>query len=74
MFNNSEDEDKLCQILKAYCEEFDKETVTIILPKVWEEQHKNTYMGGCKLIFSAESSITIMGANDYNYTVQLAHC
>lgn len=73
MFENPQDEEKLCQVLKAYVEEWGPENVTVHLPAAW--YNPSYSLGPTKLLFSTDSTIEIHAGYgpakvQYNVAVQ----
>jgi hypothetical protein len=73
MFRDPRDEEKICQVLKAYVEEFGPENVVVALPKAW---HNPDYsLGPTKLEFTTDGTIDVRvdyGTIQLSYQVQLA--
>lgn len=73
MFQNPKDEDKLCQVLKAYVEEWGPENVIVSVPRHWSEYSSNT-LGRVRLEFSTVNTVAIKVEYDcvrLSYDVQL---
>jgi hypothetical protein len=73
MFRNPADEEKLCQVLKAYVEEWGPENVIVSVPKHWEE-YSTSNLGRVRLEFDTDSTVSIRVEYDFvrlNYDVQL---
>lgn len=73
MFQDPHDEEKLCQVLKAYVEEWGPENVVVSVPMHWREYSGNT-LGRVRLEFSTERSVSIRVEYEcvrLNYDVQL---
>lgn len=58
MFQDPRDEDKLCQVLKAYVEEWGPENVIVSVPEHWSEYSTST-LGRVRLEFSTENTVSI---------------
>jgi hypothetical protein len=74
MFQDPRDEDKLCQVLKAYVEEWGPEHVVVSVPIHWSQYSGNT-LGRVRLEFSTESTVSIRVEYEMvrlNYDVRLA--
>lgn len=73
MFQDPQDEEKLCQVLKAYVEEWGPENVVVSVPQHWREYSGNT-LGRVRLEFTTERSVSIRVEYEcvrLNYDVQL---
>ncbi len=73
MFQNATDEEKLCQILKAYVEEWGPENVIVSVPRHWESYSKDS-LGKVRLEFETENTVSIRVEYDFvriNYDVTL---
>jgi hypothetical protein len=73
MFKDPHDEEKLCQILKAYVEEWGPENVVVSVPNHWKE-YSGTSLGRVKLEFCTHSTVSIRVEYEtvrINYDVQL---
>lgn len=73
MFTDPQDEEKLCQVLKAYVEEWGPENVVVSVPMHWREYSGNT-LGRVRLEFTTERSVRIRVEYEcvrLNYDVQL---
>lgn len=73
MFQDPRDEEKLCQVLKAYVEEWGPENVVVSVPQHWCEYSTNT-LGRVRLEFSTANTVSIRVEYDFvrlNYDVQL---
>lgn len=73
MFRDPLDEDRICQVLKAYIQEFGAENVILALPKTWNDPGYS--LGLTRLEFTTTGSIDVRV--DYqcvhlNYRVELA--
>ncbi len=74
MFRNPADEDTLCQVLKAYVEEWGPENVIVSVPKQWMEYSANN-LGRVRLEFSTQDTVSIRVEYDFvrlKYDVALA--
>jgi hypothetical protein len=58
LFQKPDDEEKLCQVLKAFVEEWGPESVTVAVPKQWQE-HASSGLGRVSLECTTERSIHI---------------
>jgi len=73
MFQDPRDEDRLCQVLKAYVEEWGPENVVVSVPQHWSEYSTNT-LGRVRLEFATENTVSIRVEYDFVrliYDVQL---
>ena len=73
MFNHPRDEEKLCQVLKAYVEEWGPENVIVSVPEHWSEYSSNS-LGRVRLEFSTENTVSIIVEYDFvrlSYDVNL---
>jgi hypothetical protein len=73
MFQDPKDEDRLCQVLKAYVEEWGPEHVVVSVPEHWSSYSGNT-LGRVRLEFTTERSVCIRVEYDrvrLHYGVQL---
>lgn len=73
MFQDPNDEEKLCQVLKAYVEEWGPENVVVSVPTHWREYSGNS-LGRVRLEFSTRSTVSIRVEYEcvrLNYDVQL---
>ncbi len=73
MFQNPKDEERLCQVLKAYVEEWGPENVIVSVPEHWNE-YSNNNLGKVRLEFATENTVSIRVEYDFvrlNYDVQL---
>ncbi len=73
MFKNSCDEEKLCQVLKAYVEEWGPENVIVSVPRHWSE-YSTSSLGRVRLEFATRDTVSIRVEYDFvrlNYDVQL---
>ena len=73
MFTHPRDEEKLCQILKAYVEEWGPENVIVSVP-----EHRSEYsasnLGRVRLEFATENTVSIRVEYDFvrlSYNVEL---
>lgn len=64
MFRNPDDEDKLCQVLKAYVEEWGPENVIVSVPSHWSEYSTNS-LGRVRLEFATENTVSIRVEYDF---------
>ncbi|HEY9772173.1 MAG TPA: hypothetical protein V6C81_00030 [Planktothrix sp.] len=58
MFENPQDEERLCHVLKAYVEEFGPENVIVLVPEHWKE-YANSSLGRVRLGFATDNMISI---------------
>jgi hypothetical protein len=73
MFKNPQDEERLCQVLKAYVEEWGPEYVIVSVPRHWKE-YSSSNLGRVRLEFVTDHTVSIRVEYDYvqlNYAVQL---
>jgi hypothetical protein len=73
MFKNPRDEEKLCQVLKAYVEEWGPENVIVSVPEHWSDYSTNS-LGRVRLEFKTEDTVSIRVEYDFvrlKYDVQL---
>jgi hypothetical protein len=73
MFRDSRDEEKICQVLKAYVEEFGPENVIVALPKAWNTPDYS--LGPTRLEFTTEGTIDVRveyGQVQLSYQIELA--
>ncbi|MBY0356959.1 MAG: hypothetical protein K2W82_03075 [Candidatus Obscuribacterales bacterium] len=73
MFQNPNDEEKLCQVLKAYVEEWGPDAVIVSVPTHWKE-YGGSSLGRVRLDFSTDHTVSIRVVYDsvrLNYDVQL---
>lgn len=73
MFQDPSDEEKLCQVLKAYVEEWGPEAVIVSVPKHWKE-YGGSSLGRVRLEFSTGNTVSIRVEYEsvrINYDVQL---
>lgn len=73
MFKNSCDEEKLCQVLKAYVEEWGPENVIVSVPRHWSE-YSTSSLGRVRLEFATRDTVSIRVEYDFvrlNFDVQL---
>lgn len=76
MFRDSEDEERLCQTLKAFVEEWGPEYVYVNVPKHWKE-YGTTNLGRVRLSFETTDSVVIGVVDEANgvsieYEIKLA--
>lgn len=72
-FRDPKDEERLCQVLKAYVEEWGAEYVVVSVPKEWR-QYSTGALGLVRLEFTIERSICISVHYEFvriDYFVQL---
>jgi hypothetical protein len=65
MFENPSDEDRICEILKAYVEEWGPEHVIVSVPQHWQEEYGTHKLGRVALEFATENSISISVEYDF---------
>ncbi|PWT96293.1 MAG: hypothetical protein C5B53_09965 [Candidatus Melainabacteria bacterium] len=73
MFKNPRDEEKLCQVLKAYVEEWGPENVIVSVPEHWSDYSTNS-LGRVRLEFATEDTVSIRVEYEFirlKYDVQL---
>jgi hypothetical protein len=73
MFQDPDDEEKLCQVLKAYVEEWGPEAVIVSVPRHWKE-YGGSSLGRVRLEFSTGNTVSIRVEYEtvrINYDVQL---
>ena len=73
MFRNPCDEEKLCQVLKAYVEEWGPENVIVAVPEHWSDYSTNS-LGRVRLEFATSDTVSIRVEYEkvrLNYDVQL---
>ncbi len=58
IFQNPIDEQKLCEILKVYVEEWGPENVIVSVPVPWKE-YSNCSLGRVRLEFATENTVAI---------------
>ncbi|MBY0547316.1 MAG: hypothetical protein K2W95_08495 [Candidatus Obscuribacterales bacterium] len=58
MFQDPNDEEKLCQVLKAYVEEWGPEAVIVSVPMHWKE-YGGTSLGRVRLEFTTDNTVSI---------------
>jgi RNase H-fold protein (predicted Holliday junction resolvase) len=73
IFQDPRDEEKLCQVLKAYVEEWGPENVVVSVPRHWEE-YSTGNLGRVKLEFTTDCTVSIRVEYEFvrlTYDVQL---
>jgi hypothetical protein len=73
MFEDPQDGDRLCQVLKAYVGEFGPENVIVMVPKSWSGYRLNN-LGKVRLEFTSDNTISIRvecGLIKISYGIQL---
>lgn len=73
MFKNPRDEEKLCQILKAYVEEWGPENVIVSVPQHWSD-YSTSSLGRVRLEFATCDTVSIRVEYEFirvKYDVQL---
>ncbi len=73
MFQDPRDEERLCQVLKAYVEEWGPENVIVSVPRHWQE-YSTSNLGRVRLEFATESVVSVRVEYDFvrlTYDVQL---
>lgn len=73
IFQNRNDEERLCQVLKAYVEEWGPASVIVCVPKHWDD-FGITNLGGVRLEFVTENAVLIRvveGEVQIKFEVQL---
>ena len=76
IFFDPNDENRLCQVLRAYVEEWGPDRVVISVPKKWAGIRSNGHLGNVQLRYETEQSVTIHveqidGSIPVCYTVDL---
>lgn len=69
MFQNPLDQEKICQVLKAYMEEWGTENVVVSLPRQWR-QYGSENVAGVRFEFSTENRISIRAEYNENEAVR----
>ncbi|MBK9142836.1 MAG: hypothetical protein KC777_21775 [Cyanobacteria bacterium HKST-UBA02] len=64
MFRNPSDEDKLCQVLKAFVEEWGPENVIVSVPEHWANYSTNS-LGRVRLEFATQNTVSIRVEYDF---------
>src|SRR4030095_3535250 len=72
MFQDPRDEEKLCQVLRAYVEEGGPENVIFSVPRHWKEYSTNT-LGRVRLEFNTDNSVSIRVEYDFVRLTDDAH-
>jgi hypothetical protein len=70
IFKNPTDEDRLCQVLKAYVEEWGPQHVIVSVPNKWSNYNADS-LGLVKLEFSTSDTVSIRV--EYEKEVQLSY-
>ena len=74
MFTNPEDEERLCQVLRTFVEEWGPENVIVAVPEEWR-QYNTSSLGQVRLEFSTRSCVSVRVEYDdicrVNYNVRL---
>ncbi len=70
IFKNPMDEDKLCQVLKAYVEEWGPEYVIVSVPHKWQNYSAENF-GLVRLEYATADTVSIRV--DYENKTQLAY-
>jgi hypothetical protein len=73
MFKHPADEENLCQVLKAYVEEWGPENVIVSVPEHWSAYSSNS-LGRVRLEFSTSNTVSIRVEYDFvrlSYNVNL---
>jgi hypothetical protein len=73
MFEDPKNRERLCEVLRAYVEEWGAENVIILVPKHWRD-YQDGYCGRVRLEFVTENEISIRVEYDsvrLNYDVHL---
>jgi hypothetical protein len=76
IFKDPSDEERLCQVLKAYVEEWGPENVIVSVPNHWRDYSTGT-LGRVRLEFSTENTVSIRVEYEvvrltYNVQLQVA--
>lgn len=58
MFQDPRDEERLCQVLKAYVEEWGPENVIVSVPSHWQD-YGSSSLGRVRLEFSTSDRVSI---------------
>lgn len=76
LFREDGDEERLCQMLKIYVEEYGKENVVVTFPKGWETTSSQHPLGVKRMEFTNKNSIDIKaefnGKVEYCFSMELA--
>ena len=64
MFTDPRDEDRLCQVLKAFVEEWGPENVIVSVPRHWSEYSTNS-LGRVRLEFCTQNTVSIRVEYDF---------
>ena len=74
MFQDPNDEERLCQVLKAYVEEWGPENVVVSVPSQWR-QYSGDNLGRVRLEFTTDRTVSIrveyQAVKRLNYDIQL---
>ena len=74
MFNDPQDEERLCQILRTYVEEWGAENVIVAVPEEWRE-YNTASLGQVRLEYGTNTSVSVRveyeSMRRLNYNVQL---
>ena len=70
MFQNPVDQDKICQVLKAFMEEWGTENVIVSLPKDWRPYGTDN-VAGVRFEFDTDNMISIRA--EYNNSVSVRY-
>lgn len=73
MFQDPRDEEKVCQVLKAYVEEWGPESVIVSVPKEWKA-YGGSNLGKVRLEFTTTNTVSLRVEYQsvrINYDVQL---
>lgn len=74
MFKDPHDEERLCQVLKTYVEEWGPENVIVAVPEQWRE-YNTSNLGQVRLEFGDQACVSIRVEYEsqcrLNYNVQL---
>jgi hypothetical protein len=71
-FEDPKDEDRLCQVLRAYVEEWGPEHVIVSVPEHWRE-YSTTTLGRVALEFVTENSVSIRVEYDFVRVIYEVH-
>jgi len=59
LFYDPKDEERLCQVLKAYVEEWGSEYVSVSVPARWKGRAGCKTLGRVRLLFDTENAVAI---------------
>lgn len=58
IFKNPQDEEKLCQVLKAFVEEWGPENVVVSVPRHWQD-YSTGNLGRVRLEFGTTNTVSV---------------